>query len=202
MPFLARAAEAAWGPEIAYLLILHLLEAEILANVHYQQVGELAERCMQDKRRPRPAHSSNCSVMGYVIPEKKFTGKFRGGDTDAKFPSPLLILACRHTNGIVQPDKALKSYIGNQNFGVGLIFVENTKECTKVIFQGRSLPNSYWNALVEHLQRLEPNVWYRPQPFTPFLLNGNAAHQYVPVSRLSAYQLSQICRKLPVGRSP
>lgn len=198
-PFLAVAAQEAWGTEIAYFLMVHFWESEVLKNLHFQKVTGLLGECLQDRQRPRLAFNSDCSVGCFIVREKAFKGKrkFRqGGEQDAKFPSPLWILSCRHNNFILQPNKAMLSFIREENFGIGLVFSENTKEATKVLFKGSHVPDPFWNTLVERIQDIEPNLWVRPQPTAPFIVNGNAAHQYVELSSLTAIRLAKLCRAI------
>ena len=196
LPFLAVAAAEAWGDTVSTFLMTHFIESEILKNVDFDRVSELVGKCLADPRKPRPCHTAHCSVTAHVVHECRFHGKVKrnGRMIDAQFPSLLWIVGCRHNNGIIQPHKALAKFVSLNNWGVGLLFMENTKECNKVIFRGQHVPDAYWNRLVTKIEQAEPGLWMRPSEASMFLLNGNPAHQYVPLSKLTPTHLARLCR--------
>lgn len=197
-PFLAVAAAEVWGTEIAYMLMTHFWESEILKNIHFRRISDLLETCFKDPHHPRSIYTPDCSVSGVVVPERKFTGQkmVRGAPQPAGYSSPVWIVACRYTNFVLQPNKAIARFIGDRNCGIGVSFCENTKDTNKVLFKGKSLPDQFWAALVERIQDAEPGLWVRPQPTAPFILNGNAAHRYVDLSELTPARLARLCREV------
>jgi hypothetical protein len=209
-PFMAFAAREAWGTEIAYFLMVHFWESEVLKNIHFIRVESLLETCFEDPKklivssrshytRPKVVYGDDCSMGGAVLTDCRFTGRLRtksGVDLPAKFPSDLWILSCRHNNFTLTPNKAMARFLSERNCGIGLILCENTKDMTKVLFKERHLPDTFWNELVKRINRKEPGLWYRPQPTTPFILNGNAAHQYLDLSSLTLARLIKISREV------
>jgi len=196
---MAVAAQEAWGSELAYFLMVHFWESEVLKNLHFEKVTGLLTKCFEDRQQTRVVYSHDCSMGGLILRDKSFKGKKflrQGGAVDAKYPSSLWILSCRHNNFVLQPNKAMGSFIRKENFGIGLVFCENTKEATKVLFKGSYLPETFWDALVSRIQRAEPDLWYRPQPTAPFIVNGNAAHQYMELSALTPARLARLCREI------
>ncbi len=199
-PFLAVAAEKTWGKQITAFLMTHFLESELQKDLNFESVDALIKECLADPKRPKPKHTSHCSISAQVVHDRQFFGKRQvqnGNTIDAKHPSRLWIIGCRHTNAIIQPHKALIRYLQTDNWGIGLVFLENTKECTKTLFRGQQVPDDYWNRLVERIQSIEPGVWYQPVTSAPFLLNGNAAHQYVRLSKLTPTHLARLCKTVP-----
>ena len=198
-PFMAAAASATWGEELAHFLMVHFWESEILKNISFRRIQALFEESFADTNRPRTIYTRDCSAGGFVIRNKAFKGKRRlrnGTEQEAKYPSPLWVVACRYNNFVLQPNKAMARFLSDNNFGVGILFLENTKETNKVIFRGRHVPDSFWDELVRRLQELEPNVWVRPQPTADFVLNGNASHRYVELSALTPGGIANICREM------
>lgn len=197
-PFIAVAAEVAWGPEIAYFVMAHLWEPEVERNVHFARVTAMVERAFADPHSPRSVTESQCDVTGIVLKGCTFRGYRRVNDRElaARFPSPIWICACQHTNQVLQPNKALMHFLNEKNWGVGIVLSRNTKEGSMAMFRGRALSEQYWDAIIGELNRIEPGLWYRPQPTAPFVVNGNAAHQYVQRSALTPTHLASLCRRV------
>ena len=198
-PFMACAAREAWGAEIAYFLMVHFWESEVLKNIHFVRSEALLERVFQDAAHPKVVYGYESSMGAAVVADKRFVGKLRtqsGLERPAKFPSSLWILSCRHNNFTLSPNKAMGRFLWEHNCGVGLVLCENTKEMTKVLFKGRYLPDGFWNELVARINAKEPGLWYRPQPTAPFILNGNAAHQYLDRSSITLGRLVRMSREI------
>ncbi|MEQ1886552.1 MAG: hypothetical protein ABL967_15920 [Bryobacteraceae bacterium] len=197
-PFLTQAATIAWGKEIAYFLMVPLWEAEILGNLHFRRAEALLERSFLDHDKPKTIYTSECSMGGRVISRLRFVGKqqVRGKSQPAPRPSPIWILGCRHNNFLLQPNKAMRRFLSQHNFDVGLIWSENTAESTKVVFKGDGFPHALWLRLIAALQAREPGLWYHPVETAPFIINGNASHRYVPLSALNPANLARLCVSL------
>ena len=193
-PFLAQAATIAWGREIAYFLMVALWEAEILSNLHFRRAEGLLEKSFLDRDKPKTIYTADCSMGGLVL-RLRFTGKemVNGKYQTAPHSSPVWILGCRHNNFLLQANKAMNRFLTEHNFGVGLVWCENTKESTKVVFKGTHFPQALWLRLVAAIQEREPDLWYHPVEGAPFIINGNAAHRYVQLSALTPANLARLC---------
>lgn len=197
-PFMAVAARAVWGEEITKFLMLHFWESEVLKNIHFHTLSAMLDRCFAD-RNPKLIYGRNSSMGAVVLSQRRFIGKLpaHGGvERTAPRPTDLWILSCRHNNFTLQPNKAMQSYVREKNCGIGLVFCENTKNSTKVLFKARHLPDTYWNEIVSRIMDREPELWYRPQPTAQFIINGNPAHQYRDLSSLSLRGLARICMEV------
>ena len=195
-PYAAAAAAEAWGEELAYFLVEPFIEAEAAGQISFQRIQSLINQAMQ-ARPPEQIHESDVSIVPWIVRGVRLLGrKQRWGahSAPARTRSNLWVLSCSSDGNLMKANQALGNYLTKNNDGVGLVLIENRSAGTKALFSGRFLHEDFFDAVVDRIREQEPGQWYRVQPTTRFILNGNAAHMYVPKSSLTHWSLDRICK--------
>jgi len=198
VPFLANAAAIAWGKNVAYFLMVPLFETAILGGLDYNRSLALVAKAFANKNQPETIYTRDCSMGGIVLQRIRYRGqvKVRGEFQEASWESPIWIISCRHNNFIVQPNKAMFTYLNTENSGVGLILIENTKDSTKALFKGIGFPQIHWLNIIAALQEREPDLWYKANDSVTFINNGNQSHRYRDLSALTPAKLARLCQSV------
>lgn len=198
VPRICNAVYKTWGDELGFLIMAHFWESELVKQMHY----DMTESYLHDlvggkavKSQPTPFGSFSSMILSNI----RFEGSRRlknGTRQSSTGPVPLWLLGLTQSGDVVQPHKAMISYINEQNFGVGIILSEDTTDLTKAIQRCGNVPDDFWGKLVRTIKEKEKECWHvmdTPNGIPPFILNGSKAHQYMPRSTIDLNMLSRLC---------
>ncbi len=178
-----------WGQSISSIVMMHFWESIYL--------GQRSFICAQEefKKFSNRVHNSIQTKYGklerfsleqvHILPED--TNKIKP-PKDGRLH--LWFLNIEPSLVMMRTNQVAINYLNKHNHGFGLIFINDTYSGTKVIFKGSTFPLGTWMSIVELFCLKEPLSWYKIEneekgTYAGFLLNGNATHQYIPVSDLT-----------------
>lgn len=195
------ALHSCWGDHIAQLIMTNLWE-----SIYQSQLIFNAFTLELEQLNATQNYTEQLSEYGVIkrqhltLPHIKAEKTSKNLKTSIS-PNDLWIFEINPTPRLITSNRPLINFLNKHNNGFGLILINDHFSCTKSIFKGTSFPYTYWKKLVDQLIQLEPNSWFKMEneqtkKYTGFVLNGNPAHQYVPVSQIELGDLIALLKKL------
>ncbi|MBO4369629.1 MAG: hypothetical protein J5803_05980 [Desulfovibrio sp.] len=186
IPYLAALLPLVWGETCGTMIMDILWDARLLTQMHYASVlraleahfnaetdnEDIATEIGNIAFRKVPVSSGNAGMLSWVI---EITPK----------------------KGISNARQALISFARKHNNDRAVTLLRNTETKSLVISRGHGIPKEQWDALIDWLVDWEgssdtegnPGCWHvvtnASGERADFILNGNAAHRYVPESRVT-----------------
>jgi len=194
--FLAALLQRYWGPVLGQIMMSHYWEVLLQGQLTYIGILKELDKLVQ----PSAQHSTRSTPYGEITFID--TGLKRAGTGSGPTRS-VWILEIVPRQGVVDARSPLTGFINKNNVGVGYVLLRARDAGNNVLSKGKAISQGDWETLCDQLIALEGNsnenpagCWHRTQDnqelSASFLLNGNAAHQYVPKSQLSAVTLAQL----------
>jgi hypothetical protein len=191
------ACHKCWGPGIADLIATHIFEVFYRAQFGFEKVE--AEIAALFAGRAGCRHSSIGTVERVSLPDIHVRADRRRLGKTEQFEGnlPLIVLGVVPAPGVIKANKAAMNYINEKNWGVGIVFMNDSAQGTKSIFKAQNLPNDKWDRFCRVLQDREPKIWHRPifdRGPAPYMLNGTASHKELDRSGLGFGDVLRILR--------
>ncbi len=178
------AIEQCWGEYYAAVVGLHLWEVELQKQLYFEESRRVLKPVLEE-RTEFVSSSIGTIRCAYLKLES--------------FKRQLWLIELAPHPGNFAVDDACKYLVNQMNDGFGLILVNNEGLGTKALFKTKNVPDGWWDSLRKEILGREPECWYKQDVrggVTPYLLNGNAAHRYMPRSALDLESLSALVRAM------
>ena len=201
MPYLAGLCQDFWGPEIGQIILVHFWEARILSMLDFDVV-------MQSLKNTVGQGGEDCygvSTPAGTLDFRRLSLSAPGEDGTER---NIWVIGFQLDGRIHNAKGAMMNFLMNANNGVGYILLRNAVTDAVVLSKGRNVPARQWEALVTWLVEREGSsdshpvagCWHVTRNaqgrLADFLLNGNAAHQYVPRTVLSVELLADLLQEI------
>ncbi|MCR4667093.1 MAG: hypothetical protein K5657_07345 [Desulfovibrio sp.] len=196
IPYLAALLPEVWGGETGNFCMGILWDSRLITQIHYTQIF----RSLEEHFGAEPEDGEVSDDIGHISFRKVPTKSGNAGQMPWVFeitPKP----------GMCNGRQALTSFVRKHNNDRAITLLRNTQTKTLVVSRGSGIPKEQWDALVDWLIEWEgssdtegkPGCWHIVKNANgdraDFLLNGNAAHRYVPESRLDIEKLADWVHK-------
>lgn len=193
------ALEQCWGEQTASIIMMHFWEILYQGQAAFMELSSELEHLKNGKQT---IHSK------YGIFQKKMIRNPQLSAISAynlklkkDFDPIFCIMHGEQTPIMLMGNRPLINFLNKNNSGFGIVFLEDPFSCTKAIFKGPTVPQHYWEKLVDLIYQKETEAWHKTLSmktgaYAPFLINGNRSHQYVPVSELTVEDLELLVQNL------
>jgi hypothetical protein len=199
MPFIAALCQEYWGPILGQIILSHFWEVRIMRQITFFCVKNTLENNLKDLSRNYPFINSEIGSISLFLCNDVY-------DPEGELKTPLIIEINAHPN-LVNVKAALDDFLNRSNQGFGYTLLHQQRTGTIVLTKGKSTSYEEWVNLCDLLIEIEGNsdekpagCWHRTEnmegKLESFLLNGNAAHQYVPKSSINGESLKALINRL------
>ncbi|MBQ7609249.1 MAG: hypothetical protein IJU76_14975 [Desulfovibrionaceae bacterium] len=202
VPFVVPLLPLVFGEAITPLVTL-LWDSRIMTQINYAIVLQNLEEHVG----PDPEDTDITTTIGHITFRKVHTNFGNAAVTP-------WILEIQPKNGITNVRQAVISFVRKYNNDNALTLLRNTETNTLVLSRSAGISLEQWKALVDWLVAKEgssdtegqPGCWHvvsNAQGIpADFILNGNAAHRYVPPTQITADALVEWLSKHPDASAP
>ena len=189
IPFIAALLPLVFGETNGAIFSNALWNARLLGQMRYNDVYDALESQLGSE----PKDCEITSSVGHII--------FR--ETKANSENDPWIIDMTPAHGMGSVRQALISFTRKYHKDCAYVLLRNSETNTLVLSRGHGVPMEQWNALIKWLLEWEgssdadeePGCWHEVTSASgvhaDFILNGNAAHRYVPPTKLNAEILKE-----------
>lgn len=200
MPYLAGLCQDFWGPELGQIILVHFWEARILSMLDF----DVVMRSLNDTVGRGIDDCSGMSTPAGIIDFRRLPLSAPGRDGTKR---NVWLIGLQLEGRIHDAKSAMINFLAKANDGVGYVLLKNAVTGAIVLSKGMNVPSSQWEALAGRLVEREGSsdtlpvagCWHVTRNaqgrLADFLLNGNAAHQYVPRTVLSVDLLADFLQE-------
>jgi len=184
-----------WGETIAKIVMLHFWEIIYQTQAVFQQVTE--ELAPLKASGNIIVHSQFGTIEKQVFNLPKVRAVYSERViVPSNFHHDVWVLEVSQTPKLIMGNRPLINFLNKYNCGFGILFFNDPFNCTKAVFKGETFPHDKWRQIVGLLRQREPKCWYDASEHASFLINGNRAHAYVPLSQITLSDLTDMIRLL------
>lgn len=184
-----------WGEEVARIIMLHYWEIIYQTQAVFDNVTDELDQLKTFNNLTIYSQYGTIEKQLFNLPNIRAINNTRIS-IPSNFHHNLWVLEVESTPRLIMGNRPLINFLNINNKGFGIIFFNDTFNCTKALFKGTSFPHNKWRKLVQILCKREPECWYDTSEKASFLINGNRSHAYVPLSQLELKDITQIIRTL------
>jgi len=190
----AYAIEKCWGKDLAHSIMIHFWEMIYQGQSSLEEVKrEIAPFALTNNGQLQTSYGTFQKISKSVSFKPHYN---RYGKKSPNSNPDFWILSMSQTPRLILGNKPLLHFLNKYNYGFGIILLQDGFNCTNALFKGNAVPNYAWRKICNSIDRMEPGFWHivkNPSTgdYAPFLINGNAAHQYVPHSGITPEILSK-----------
>lgn len=191
IPYAAALCPLVWG-DTANVLMSLLWDSRLLSQMNYS----LVLQTLEEQLGSEPENGEIDTAIGRILFRHVHTNVGNAAMTP-------WILEIQPKSGISNVRQAVISFVRKHNNDNAITVLRNTETKTLVLSRSSGIPQKQWKDLVEWLVNAEgcsdtegnPGCWHvvkntQGMP-ADFILNGNAAHRYVPPTQLTVDSLAQ-----------
>jgi hypothetical protein len=184
-----------WGEDIARIIMLHYWEILYQTQAVFNNVTDELNTLKVSGNTILHSVYGTIEKQVFLLPKIKAQHNERVS-IPQNFHHNLWTIEVSQTPRLIMGNRPLINFLNKNNAGFGIIFFNDTFNCTKALFKGTSFPHNKWRKLVQILCKKEPECWYDTSETASFLVNGNRSHAYVPLSQMELKDLTEIIRIL------
>ena len=197
IPYITALCKEFWGAELGGIIMMPFWEVRIMEQMAFIQATKILKDEIFDIRKDYP--DVNTAIGRLSV---QHISKMRDQQGSFIEKAPMIVDLESKYNA----RSALTSFINTQNDGLGYVIFRNAVKGNVVLSKGNKIPDSEWRKLTDALIQIEgnsdsrkPGCWHvtpSDSGIAPFLVNGNAAHQYIPKSSITANGLAGLLNRI------
>jgi len=199
MPYIAAICQEYWGPVLGQIILSHFWEARITRQMTFLRVRNALEKELKDFSKNYPFINSEVGNISLHLCNS-FTV------LDGSLQTPVVIEVNARPD-IINAKSAIDDFLASYCHGYGYALLHQQNTGTKVLTKGKNITYDEWVKLCDLLIDIEGNsdekpagCWHKIEnmegKLESFLLNGNAAHQYVPKSSITGEGLKALIDRI------
>lgn len=199
MPFIAGLCQEYWGAILGQIILSHFWEVRIMRQIDFFHVRKVLKDNIKDYKKNYPFINTEIGTVSLFLCDDGYT-------MEGELKTPLIIEINARPD-MVNIKAALDDFLNRLNQGFGYTLLHQQRTGTIVLTKGKAVPYNEWVKLCDLLIEIEGNsddrpagCWHKVEDMKgkleSYILNGNAAHQYVPHSSITGESLMALINRI------